>query len=217
MRFTNRPTRISVALSKNATNEQQYIPHFTCLYGSQKSQRPKIKLAPKLTERVIVSVINRFFFLLIKSGAPTARNVAAAACFPELHSARNHICPDSGTSCPALHVWERGLILNCPAHRRGHSWTRWCLRRATPPCQLSDRRLDITDNIPRMSGDAGRAEVSPRGTRFLHLRTVHRFIGGRNWISREWRQTESVEEPLFQLIVSGDLEEPFISLSLDVE
>lgn len=151
MRFTNPPTRISVSISKNATNKHDYIPHFTCLYVSQKSKRPKIKLAPKLTEGVILSVINSFFFLLIKSGAPTARNAAAAAGFPELHSARNHICPDSGTSCPALHVWDRGLILNCPAHRRGHSWTRWCLSR-----RVTD------DNIPRMSGDAGRGEVSPR-------------------------------------------------------
>lgn len=103
MRFTNPLTRISVFISKNATNKHEYIPRFTCLYVSQKSKRPKIKLAPKLTEGVILSVINSFFFLLIKGGAPTARNAAAAAGFPELHSARNHICPDSGTSCPALH------------------------------------------------------------------------------------------------------------------
>lgn len=47
-----------------------------------------------------------------------------------------------------------------------------------------------------------------RGTRFLH------FISGRNWISRDWRQTESVEEPLFKLIVSEDLEEPLSLVSL---
>lgn len=152
VRFNQNPTQDEIykfLQHVHTSNKQENIPHSTCRYGSQKSAQRKIKLAPKLTERVIVSVINGFLFLLIKGEVPRARNAAPAAGFPELLPARNHICPDSRTSCPPLHMWDSYWIVQRTVAIPGHSAPPRCFQLAT--------------------SHAARAGVSPSPTNCLHI------------------------------------------------